>query len=860
MPMSFGRVMQSLTVTVGAIPLVLAGCATRPDVLPVAPTDLQAIRNIYDASGAIFHGSQIDIEVQSGGTVELEMRGQVAARLPITAVSAVMDDVLRESNARPKSLGLPATQPPQPDSELTARTNTWAPVFAEPISTDNPKLVSDADSSPTDSDGDVWIPILLMRKLPYFQLVPPSNLSKVSLEAYEFRGGLWCIAAVVKRDTSATSSPPSSTTSSTDFLDFRVVLAGSPFTETLPFVIPSGQTAESVAISISLPKGARFSSANGAITMRNMRDWRQRGTLRSEVSAIPQALTSIPSAVTGNNAREAVTLYSPDAVGWDFSEVKFTQPGFLSRYKPWFLPSIVLLACGGIGLSLILARSSAVNSNLVQVHERGWMEVYSLGRSALDAMSRLTPEVLREFNEVSPGSLASWRRVLEDVLLRTGNNREDYKYQEYGAKLYDIQKLLDETSYFLRNAGVKHDFYPVAGTQIDHFLWQVHGLKVALENAVRRERQLSRGRATKRSLTVALWAIGVLAFICMVFVISFLAQAQSLPQSTRHRSIPLAMLCDLDITLTPRDPQTTPGNQVDVALRFSPLTGVRKQKAATLLIGTGDRMSISIEDPAVPTDKNLSVMQHSHRLITLGFPTTYSSIFTRIGALSGLLEGYKIPDDYPQALANASQFNFSYTLRGAEAKHERVSGQSHWLYMFPFDTVDVDIPIDVRQDSLLLHLELQKPSEDMFTTPSVEGLPVSLSESENGDKYGFVSPDAKSRTAVTPLQRIIVHGRFQRTSFQRWGLTFGVWVLAIVVGAVAGFATILPDKHWIGYTIGLLGITGLVLGVRNTVLSTYKWLPTLMNAQGTSIFELFFVVSLVLLVLSIWVTRKLLKA
>ncbi|MFZ0320004.1 MAG: hypothetical protein WAL56_12850 [Candidatus Sulfotelmatobacter sp.] len=91
--MSFGRVMQGLTVIAGVILLVLTGCARRPEVLPIAPTDLQALRNIYDTSGAVFHGSQIDIQVQPGGTVEFEMRGQIAAD------TARTDDVLPNCKA-----------------------------------------------------------------------------------------------------------------------------------------------------------------------------------------------------------------------------------------------------------------------------------------------------------------------------------------------------------------------------------------------------------------------------------------------------------------------------------------------------------------------------------------------------------------------------------------------------------------------------------------------------------------------------------------------------------------------------------------------------------------------------------------
>jgi hypothetical protein len=69
----------------------------------------------------------------------------------------------------------------------------------------------------------------------------------------------------------------------------------------------------------------------------------------------------------------------------------------------------------------------------------------------------------------------------------------------------------------------------------------------------------------------------------------------------------------------------------------------------------------------------------------------------------------------------------------------------------------------------------------------------------------------------------------------------------------------LPDKSWIGYVITTLGLSGLVIAVRATVLATYKDLPTLMTGRGTTIFELLYIVSIGLMVVAIILTRKALK-
>lgn len=101
-----------------------------------------------------------------------------------------------------------------------------------------------------------------------------------------------------------------------------------------------------------------------------------------------------------------------------------------------------------------------------------------------------------------------------------------------------------------------------------------------------------------------------------------------------------------------------------------------------------------------------------------------------------------------------------------------------------------------------------------------------------------------------------LHAKFRRTSFQRWSLTLGVAILALVVGAFGGRFTLMPDTSWIKYVITTLGLSGLVIAVRATVLVTYQDLPTLMTGRGTTIFELLYIVSIGLMVGAIFSREK----
>jgi hypothetical protein len=92
------------------------------------------------------------------------------------------------------------------------------------------------------------------------------------------------------------------------------------------------------------------------------------------------------------------------------------------------------------------------------------------------------------------------------------------------------------------------------------------------------------------------------------------------------------------------------------------------------------------------------------------------------------------------------------------------------------------------------------------------------------------------------------------------GLTIGVAILSILVGICGGWLTTLPDKDWKGYLYTILGLATLVFGVRAAVLAAYKDLPTLMTGQGTTIFEIVYVSSVVVMVVTLIITRRALKA
>jgi len=94
--------------------------------------------------------------------------------------------------------------------------------------------------SKPEAEGDVWVPVLLVRKLPeYFEALNPEKSGGAVLEAYQLTSGLWCIAAVVHQNAAA-ATPIESTTSGFQPLNIHIAFAAERFgTEETP-ILKSG--------------------------------------------------------------------------------------------------------------------------------------------------------------------------------------------------------------------------------------------------------------------------------------------------------------------------------------------------------------------------------------------------------------------------------------------------------------------------------------------------------------------------------------------------------------------------------------------------------------------------------------------
>lgn len=798
-------------------------------------SDLLALRSIYQTSSGTLRRPQIDVHVLRGGTVNLQVEGYLA---------------------------------PKPDGE-----------------------------------GDAWIPLLLLHQLPaYFHVEPADAASPVTVEAYQFDGGVWCIAAVIPEperaspamssgtgDTSSGNAagaddagegeagqqqqsaddkslagrtltmrpgelaqlapPPQRNVREGAPLNFQVTLASPEYRRGLPFAVLTDPGGEATSLSVDLPSGAKFANDTSKVEASVVQGWQggavlsALASLRTSEGVTSQNLSPIFDTLAGRPKR-AATLNLVDAVAWDLSTVRFHQPSLLSEFRAWFLPAavaLVLLACGLWLRFYELAPLAAGIHDLVSAMTdearelEEWFERYPNGRTiegSWGEWGRLETSLLQSLTKIRTGV---WRRSVDPV----------------GAGM--LNRLAQRLDQFDRGIQVAMKTEPPMPdeSEFDRLSMRLATLR---ETANLLAREYDRYRMAR----AALWMVGLGILVCLLLLLASFAKAQSGLAHVSNRQLSLPLLGDLDVTLAPHD-LTKLGEKFDVAVRFAPLTGDSHQGDSMVRFGTADAPGVTIDPVAPPANPKLSIVQQSQTQITLKVPMHYTPLVRRINAISEWTEQFRVPEGYNRTIDAANHVNFSYTLQGASKPHLVSSAGRHWLYLFPFDSADVEIPLDMEQAALLFHLGLTRPANDYFATVTMDGAALDLAESENGDHYDFVNADTASRIPLSAHRPLVLHAKFQRSASQRWGLTWGMALMAIVVGIGGGWFTKLPDKDWKGYLYTTLGLGTLVFGVRAAVLATYKDLPTLMTGEGTTIFELVYVGCVVLMVVTVVVTRRALK-
>ncbi len=761
--------------------VVISACSSGASDLRLSADDTANLNRIYETSPWVVRQSKLDFQVREGGVIEINIQGE-ALRKP-------------------------------------------------------------------DREGEMWLPILLVRDLPeYFQGYVGDTQKPIELESYRIPGGLWVVTAVVSEvpdvsqssSATPTASPSSPKTSQSSeaissntqqsagsleklqaptTINLRVLMFSPQFSTGFPFLVPVGQTRRSVDASISLPSGAGFSSLE------------IKGS--DEAATRSSSFTVLPPSFTGKAASAATRLSPESTVAWNFSGVTYRLSSF-GVWRPWFAPSVVLILLTGFTLWW----------GFEQVGRKRW--VSSPWKSRNKLLSDLEEDLRdlsvlpKAFKTEAPNFASQWGQQVSKII----NLLPEFHGRQFNEPISTALHQVKELDRQLREYELKSPYdsailviYRLRLKQLESTLDALHDVN----------REFSYRHSKKETLKRSgFWVLSAAVLASMLWLLSTFAKGQTKPKPPPTKAVTsIATLGDLGVNLDPQDPHSANYDKVNVALSFFPLTEVQSSKGEEEIgIGTGRSANVTIEPLQLPANSRATILQETGNLVRLNVPTSNAPMIQRLKALAEWKPVEFIPPpDYFKSLDAGNKVTVNYVLKGAQRVSERTKGGFfHW---FPWDTMSVELPLELQQPAIVSNIQLHRPSLDYVASPSAEGVTIPFVESDDGRDYQSSSKEKEGRTVIWARSPVTVRALFERTFFQRIGLTVGQVIGALVIAGVLGWWT--KAK-----TIGKFLVTAFVFisffwAFRTVVLNYYSNLPTIVTVQGITLFETLALANVVLI-------------
>jgi hypothetical protein len=354
--------------------------------------------------------------------------------------------------------------------------------------------------------------------------------------------------------------------------------------------------------------------------------------------------------------------------------------------------------------------------------------------------------------------------------------------------------------------------------------------------------------------------LGLLAIVSLLLVAPIAAQStMTVPSGTAPDSIPteqvqsvntptplpMLVLSDLHINVGAPD-----SNRVSLTLRFYALseTAARSAEIEFRVPGRNSRIeSIAVSD-------SVALVRYSHKSARLRVPVTTASFAGAVLAVdspAGKIQ-WRAPDDYDEVIEQGQSITIRLALTGVI--DERGLSDGGGFHFFPFDTKKLLVPVRFGHSIVLGGIEISEPS-GLIGVASAE--PPYLKLSHRRRSLLLVQDQTTPEWfTIAPTQQLLLSARFQRRLLQRVILTVGQLALAItggfLLGLVAGNAPRRLDVVLEG-----LGVIAAPLLVWNTVRDRYDYLPTIFAGEGSSWFEIWFLISwLVYAGIALWKWRR----
>jgi hypothetical protein len=690
-----------------------------------------------------------------------------------------------------------------------------------------------------DGDGTLWLPIVLVRELPeYYEAKGKYGGKTPELEAYQLDGGLWCIAAVTGPLPPRNRANLSSESSDTDSGGIHVLLYSKKYISELPILVPAERNGARSNISISLPAKSRFYSTEIISRLETAERLRQRET----------QLTELPPAIAPGVVKAAGDVDSADVVAWDFSRVSFWVPGSFWRLRPWSLPT------GLFALFAVLA---------------AWFWYYPLGEgergiTELDdaALSRIESAVISGLGGLTGAAARTFRYAPEFLndsvfFLRSTealiNLRDELPDLKWGERNFStIRRMVDDLDSLLY-AGWEREkrvasSIPEADLNLRAFYLREIVTSFRSLERIREER----GYAERRNvLKQAGWIFAILGLASAIWFLATIASGQTAAKPSPPARA--GALADMNVLVVPHDVHGADRDKVGVTLRFYPLTEVQDVAAPTEIgIDTGANFKMD-PFPRAGDSGQVMVLQQTDRSVRLAVHASYSSALGRLKVLRNGVKSFVPTKLYLESLKKADRIEINYVVEGSQRVKERA--QNGWLYWFPFDSVNVEVPLRFQELALLSQVEFQQ-QPDLQGNVLLAGPNIVLEENEDRTKYRIAAKDDPHPLSVWPGTELRLVATLERRPLQKYSLTAGMLLVGVFLGLLIGKLMSLKDSAAIQILVGAVGILGLPLAVRAIVFDHYKELPTIATGLGITVFECVFFLAIVVVAIVSFTAKR----
>lgn len=679
----------------------------------------------------------------------------------------------------------------------------------------------------TSGAKSLWVPVVLLRELPpYYRAAEELAKSPVEIHAYKAKDGLWCLVAEVRMSQRAggEGQPPASPTPAgagegegATPVRVRMTMVSPQFESSLPLLVPTGPAGGSTDASVTLPNNLRFSSL----------EFGGNDELRSN----PSKLTVLPQSLTGGANTAAAQLTPGTSAAWDFSRVAFQMQGWRA---PFTLKDIVRVApLIGLIVGVYLLASEWRRSR----HRRKFRDRWKAAKSEASTIRRMAA---REFGREALYASAA--------LLEKAFDAARYPRVETWMMLSKVEGQIAELKTVIEATRRMSAPYEKGDERLDELEVRLERVEQIVLNDEAPYPSDLRPRFEARLFMLGLLiSAGMILFSQLVWGQNGVIQ----PAPTPTPSPRAAELREFGMATKPAKPDADDRDKVSVVLDFYPVVN--------MLVGEGegpdDKDSVEINTDARAAIENFThtekvkLLSKGRSQVVVEVPTKKERDEQLPNTNSESVESVALLKPFDADKKDVMELKFD--VRNVQSFDDRFG---RWVHRFPWETIEVNLPLRLNRSAQVYNVEAQKPSTDYVGDVQVRDVidpfdPKTGQRAfvEDHNKYRFHVGDSRSRKVIRPDTKVMLSAKFQRTGLQRFMLTWFLPLTGLVLGFVLGLSFRSTATQFAPLLVEAIGLGGLYLALWGLIFTKFTSIPTIFLGQGITVSEIFFLSGCVIL-------------